>query len=65
MDALTKRIIKSTKECGKLSPNDTLFYDIWFSGVKIEEVTITERVDYYGPVKKSQKLFFLDTLEKQ
>ena len=33
-DAWMNRIMKANKGCGKLSSNDTLFYDIWFSGVK-------------------------------
>ena len=36
-DYCMKRIVKVTNGCGKLSSNDTLFSDSWFSGVKIEE----------------------------
>ena len=42
-----------------MSPNDNLFYDIWFRGLKTAEESITEGVDYCGPVKKTQKVFLL------
>ena len=58
------RIMKANKGCGKLSSNDTLFYDIWFSGVIKSEDIYSEGVDYCRPVNKNHKGFFLYTLEK-
>ena len=34
------------KVCVQLTQNGTYFADSWFSGLKIDEVTISERVHY-------------------
>ena len=59
-----KIIIKSTKGCDQLSSKNSLFYDIWFSGVKTAYNGNIEGVDYCGPVKISHMGFFLSTLVK-
>ena len=56
-------IMKDTKGCGQLYSNETLFYDIWFNGVKKEEEENAEVLDYYGSMKTSHKGFFLTNLE--
>ena len=50
--------------CGQLTPYDTYFADIWFSGVKMAEEAMAEGVDYWEPVKTGHKVFCLYTLEK-
>ena len=52
------------KGCGRLTPNDTYFSDIWFSSVKTTEEMAAAGVDYCGPVKTIHKGFCLATLEK-
>ena len=52
---------KATKGCGKLSPDETFFTGMCFSGVTTAEESNSEIVDYYGPVKTSHKGFFLAT----
>ena len=37
VDYLIRRTIIDTKGCGQLSPSDTCFADIWFSGVETAE----------------------------
>ena len=59
-----KIIVKATEGCGKLSSNETLFSNSWFSGVKKTGGVMDEGVYYCGLAKTSQKLFCLDTLEK-
>ena len=54
--------MKANKWCGQLSSNYTFFADIWFSGVNIVEEKMAEGVDYFGPVKKIHKGFFMATL---
>ena len=56
-------ITKYTKGCVKLSPNATLFYYIWSSGVKTEEEASAEEVDCCGPVNMVQTVFCLSTWE--
>ena len=58
------RITKSAKGCVQLSSNDTLFSDIWFSGLKTEDEANEEEVYYCGPIKTSHKIFCLSKLEK-
>ena len=58
-----KKRMKSTRGCGQLSSNDTLFLNIWFSGVKITEDENIDRVAYCGPVKTIYKVFCLSMLE--
>ena len=60
----TKIIMKDNKGFCKLSLNDTLFADTWFSRVKTAEEEMAEGVDYCGPVKTIHKLFSLDTQVK-
>ena len=64
VDYLIRRIMNDTKCCGQLSPSDTCFTDIQFSGVKTAEESHIQGVDYCGPVKTSHKCFLLYTLEK-
>ena len=59
-----KRRMKYTKGCGKLSSNDTLFSYIQFSVVKKEEEDTSQGVEYCGPVKTINKVFYLSMLEK-
>ena len=56
--------MKATKECCQMSSNDNFFADIYFIGVKKEEDTMSEDVDYCGSAKKSHEVFCLSTLEK-
>ena len=39
IEAYVKIKMKASKGCGKFPPNDTLFADIWFSGVITVEET--------------------------
>ena len=55
--------MKTTKGCGKLSSNNTLFSDIWFIRFTTADESNTEGVDYYGPVNTSNKDCFLVTLK--
>ena len=59
-----KIIIKAKKGCWKISSNDTIFGDSWFSEFKTTEETNLERVDYCGSAKIIHKWFCLATLEK-
>ena len=59
-----KKIMKDTKGCDQLSPNDNSFGVIWLSGVKTVEEAGADRVYYCGPVKTIHKVFLLATLEK-
>ena len=59
-----KRITKDTVGWGKMSSNDTLFYDRWFSRVKTVEEENAQVVDYCGPLKTSHKVLCLANLEK-
>ena len=61
--ACTKKTIKATKGYGQLSSNYTLFFNIWFSGVKIAEGENIDRVVCCGPVKTIYKGFCLSMLE--
>ena len=63
-DACRLIIMKATKGCGKISLNDTLFSDSWFSGVKTEEEVNTEGINFCGTLKTSHEGFFLAMLEK-
>ena len=65
MAVCTRIIIKSTKGCGKLSPNDIFFTNSWFIGVKTQEEANVERLFFWGSVKTSHKEFCLDTLENK
>ena len=56
--------MKSTKGCDKLSSNDRVFDDIWFSVFIIAEKANAEGVYYFGPVKKNHKGFCLAILEE-
>ena len=58
-----KRLMIATKGCGQLTSNETHFYDILFSGVKMVEEAVAEGVYFCGPVKMSHKGFCLATLE--
>ena len=62
--ACMKRLAITTKGCGQLTSNDTYFDGIWFSSVKPAEEMAAAGVDYYGPVKTSDKGFCLATFEK-
>ena len=62
--ACMKRTMKANKGCVQLSSNDNFFSDIWFSGLKTVEEANADGVYYCGPVKTSNKGFFLSTLEK-
>ena len=53
-----KIITEATKGCGKMSSNDILFDDRWFSRVKTAEEAMTEVLYPCGPVKTSQKGYF-------
>ena len=46
-----------------MTSNDTYFADSWFSYIKTAEEAMAAGVDYYGPVKTSNKGFCLSTLE--
>ena len=61
--ACMKRLAISTKLCGRLTPNDTYFTDIWLSSVKTSEQVMAAGVDYCGLVKMSHKSFCHATLE--
>ena len=52
-----ERIMKTTKGCGKISSNNTLFADSWFIRFTTADESNAEGVDYYGPVKTSHKDF--------
>ena len=60
--ACMKRLAIATKGCGQLTSNYTYFSDIWFSSVKTAEEMAAAGDDCCGPVKASQKGFFLATL---
>ena len=62
--ACTKRLMMDTKVYRQMISRDTYFSDSWFSGVKTAEESMTERVDYCGPVKTRHKGLCLPTLEK-
>ena len=49
--------------CGQVSTSDTLFYNSWFSGIKIVEEAYAEETEYCGPTNKIHKAFFLTLLE--
>ena len=59
-----KIIMNTTKGWGKLSSNDTFFYDRWFIRVKTAGEENAQVVDYCGPLKTSHKVLCLDNLEK-
>ena len=59
-----KRLSIATKGCVQLASNDTYFYEIWFSSIKMAEEMAVSGVDYCGPVKTIHKGFCLSTLEK-
>ena len=59
-----KRFTKANKGSGRLSSTNTLFSDIWFSGVKTMEDKNTEGIYYCRYVKTSHKGFCLAQLEK-
>ena len=63
VSTLMNRIMKATKECCKMSSNDNVFVDICFVGLKKEEETMSEGVDYCRSAKKSHEVFCLSTLE--
>ena len=58
-----KRLYIDTKGCGQLTPNETSFYDSWFSFIKTAEEAMAVGVDYCGPAKTSHKSFCLSTLK--
>ena len=51
-----KIIMNTTKELGKLSSNDTLFYDRWFIRVKTAGDKNAQVVDYCRTLKTSHKV---------
>ena len=57
MDNGINRIMKATKGCGKLSPNNNFFDDSWFSGVKKLEEKNADVVDYLRLAKTIHKGF--------
>ena len=59
-----KIIMNTTKQLGKLSSNDAIFYDIWFIRVKTAGEANPQVVYYCGPLKTSHKVLCLDNLEK-
>ena len=61
--ACMKRLAIATKGCCQLTSNDTYFVDSWFSSVKTAEDMAASGVNYYRPVKTSNKVFCLATLE--
>ena len=58
-----KIIMNTTKYLGKLSSNDTFFYDIWFIRVKIVGEANAQVVDQCGPLKTGHKVLCHDNLE--
>ena len=54
-----KRLSIATKGCVQLASNDTYFYEIWFSSIKMAEEMAVAGVDYCGPVKTSHNIFFV------
>ena len=62
--ACMKIIIRGKKVCGKLLSDNKLFADIGFSGVKTDEWSISQGVDYCGLINMGHKLFCLSIFEK-
>ena len=62
--ACMKRLMMATKGCGKMTSNDTYFYDIWFNRIRMDDEVMAEGVDYCGASEDDPKGFLYSHIIK-